>query len=223
MDEGEFKQSIKESWYEDAINYWSSIPSTVDGMLGGLGQLDLPEAFTSRQLLAQLADKERTPLATPLELDYALDCGAGIGRVTKNALSHYFKKVDLLEQNPKFLERAPQIVPSEVLGELFPIGLQDFDFPPKRYNCIWLQWVVGHLHDDHFIKFFNKAKAGLKEGGVIIIKDNVSKQGYEMDDEDSSVTRSDAINKELFEKSNLKLVYEKIQPNLPKNLYTVKM
>ena len=36
----------------------------------------------------------------------ALDCGAGIGRITKNLLSRYFEKTDLVDQDPKFIERA---------------------------------------------------------------------------------------------------------------------
>ena len=36
----------------------------------------------------------------------ALDCGAGIGRVSKKLLLPLFSEVDLLEQNPAFLERA---------------------------------------------------------------------------------------------------------------------
>lgn len=35
-----------------------------------------------------------------------MDCGAGIGRVTKNLLINHFESVDLLEQNPKFIETA---------------------------------------------------------------------------------------------------------------------
>ena len=34
------------------------------------------------------------------------DCGAGIGRVSKRLLLPLFESVDLVEQNPEFLERA---------------------------------------------------------------------------------------------------------------------
>ena len=37
---------------------------------------------------------------------YALDCGAGIGRVSKAVLLPFFSQVDLLDQNPVFLEKA---------------------------------------------------------------------------------------------------------------------
>lgn len=35
-----------------------------------------------------------------------VDCGAGIGRVTKNLLLPLFDAVDMVEQNPEFLEKA---------------------------------------------------------------------------------------------------------------------
>lgn len=34
------------------------------------------------------------------------DCGAGIGRVTKNLLLPLFDTVDMVEQNPDFLQKA---------------------------------------------------------------------------------------------------------------------
>lgn len=36
----------------------------------------------------------------------ALDCGAGIGRVSKNLLMNEFQTVDLVEQDEKFCEKA---------------------------------------------------------------------------------------------------------------------
>ena len=36
----------------------------------------------------------------------ALDCGAGIGRISKRLLIPLFAQVDLVEQNPTFLEQA---------------------------------------------------------------------------------------------------------------------
>lgn len=55
---------------------------------------------------------------------FALDCGAGIGRITKNLLINYFKHVDLIEQNPKFLEVAKISLKndSSKIGQYYPIG-----------------------------------------------------------------------------------------------------
>ena len=43
--------------------------------------------------------------------DSALDCGAGIGRITKQTLLKNFTHVDLLEPAPTLLEEAKQQLP----------------------------------------------------------------------------------------------------------------
>ena len=45
--------------------------------------------------------------STLLTLSYT-DCGAGIGRVSKELLLPIFTKVDLVEQNKTFLDNAPE-------------------------------------------------------------------------------------------------------------------
>lgn len=35
---------------------------------------------------------------------------------------------------------------------------------------VWIQWVVGHLHDLDFISFFRRCRNGLRDGGVIVLK-----------------------------------------------------
>ena len=47
-----------------------------------------------------------------LRFDRAADCGAGIGRVSKNFLLKRFESVELVEQSPRLLRAAP-----EYLGE----------------------------------------------------------------------------------------------------------
>ncbi len=54
----------------------------------------------------------------------ALDCGAGIGRITKYLLQRHFLRVDLVEQNPKFLQQVPGYLgDSKRLGELYCSGV----------------------------------------------------------------------------------------------------
>lgn len=54
----------------------------------------------------------------------ALDCGAGIGRITGNLLTRFFDNVDLVEQNPKFLEQAQLYLKSSIhkIGQFYPTG-----------------------------------------------------------------------------------------------------
>jgi spermidine synthase len=35
---------------------------------------------------------------------------------------------------------------------------------------IWIQWVLGHLHDHDVIRFYQRCAKGLRPGGVIILK-----------------------------------------------------
>lgn len=62
-------------------------------------------------------------LENPPSKAFALDCGAGIGRITKNLLMKFFKHIDLVEQNPKFLEVAKiSLENCSRIGQYYPIG-----------------------------------------------------------------------------------------------------
>ena len=82
----------------------------------------------------------------------ALDCGAGIGRITKHLLTKHFEFVDLVEQDKHFLERARDyLADNQRVGSLYCSGLQNFNFSPASYDVVWCQWVLGHLTDDHLV------------------------------------------------------------------------
>lgn len=159
----------------------------------------------------------------------ALDCGAGIGRVTKNLLLDYFHKVDLLDVNQSFLNEARQHIGPDIydqrIGQAFCSSLHQFNpSDDLKYDLIWCQWVTGHLTDDHLIDFLHKCQQILKPDGLIIIKDNhTSSDQIDDDMNDSSVTRPHWLYLDLFIKSGLKLVCEKRQYQFPKGLYPVKM
>jgi protein N-terminal methyltransferase len=55
--------------------------------------------------------------------------------------------------------------------------------------CIVLQWVIGHLTDEDFVAFLNRCTRALRPGGLIVVKENISRKGFVFDTEDSSVTR----------------------------------
>lgn len=136
-------------------NYWSKIPSTIDGMLGGFGHISEEDIKGSKMLLKQLFS-----LKSPPGNEYALDCGAGIGRVTKHVLADLFTKVDMVEQNSTFIEKAKLYLgpKKDKVVNFFTSGLQTFDPIPEYYDIIWLQWVVGHLTNDHLIQFLQRCK-----------------------------------------------------------------
>jgi protein N-terminal methyltransferase len=82
---------------------------------------------------------------------------------------------------------------------------------------------LGHLKDSDLIQFLKRCKNRLSQGGMIGIKENVTRVGTEVDPIDSSVTRSDIILKEIFIKAGLEIVKEQVQVGFPKELYAVKM
>ncbi|KAJ8681484.1 hypothetical protein QAD02_017271 [Eretmocerus hayati] len=212
----------QKEFYEDAAKYWDGIPPTIDGMLGGFGFISHTDIFGSKQFLRALLKNYH--LAT--EREFALDCGAGIGRITKNLLSHFFKKVDLVDQNPKFLEQAKSYLKNSMdkVGNFYSVGLQDFCPESNKYDIIWCQWVLGHLNNDDLVKFFQNCRNGLRENGFIVVKENVTTSNeIVIDKEDSSLTRPRLELLNAFEKAKLKCIKEEKQFNMPDGLFPVLM
>ena len=102
-----------------------------------------------------------------LRFDRAADCGAGIGRVSKNFLLKRFESVELVEQSPRLLRAAPEYLGEDAARATYLLqGLQvasanqyylyyyqlnlnslivqDFEPAADSYDCIWIQWVIGH-------------------------------------------------------------------------------
>ncbi|XP_055613111.1 N-terminal Xaa-Pro-Lys N-methyltransferase 1 [Uranotaenia lowii] len=210
-----------EKYYQNAKEYWAKISPTVDGMLGGFGQISFTDVRGSDQFLKNLFKLKPAPGRT-----LALDCGAGIGRVSKNLLMPFFERVDLVEQDEHFCQTAErELRPSGRLGKVYNVGLQDFRSEEDgRYDVIWSQWVLGHLTDDDIVDFFFRCTKALKRNGMMIIKENFTNADKpELDRQDSSVTRPLALMKRLLTKGNLRLVKEQRQKDFPKGLYPVYM
>ncbi len=156
-----------------------------------------------------------------------MDCGAGIGRITKLLLTTVFDSVDLLEQDPNFVREAPAYLGAAKAAQVerfICCGLQSFTPKPKEYDVVWIQWVLGHLTDDDFVAFFKRCRTGLKDNGIIVVKENISfNDEPEFDEKDSSFTRPRETIMQLFEKSGLNLLKEEKQKHFPKELYEVRM
>lgn len=99
--------------YEKSKEYWTKIKPTVDGMLGGFSVISAQDISGSLDFIHQLGRQDED---AP-NLGRALDVGAGIGRVSKYLLTKNFKKVDLLEQNEKFLNEAKKNLQSSPLAK----------------------------------------------------------------------------------------------------------
>ncbi|KAG6398125.1 hypothetical protein SASPL_139577 [Salvia splendens] len=255
----------KSQWYSEGVGYWQGVEATVDGVLGGYGHVNKPDIKCSEAFLNSIL-AERFPDAGKGRRLVTLDCGSGIGRITKNLLIRYFNEVDLLEPVSHFLDTARENLAPENLMvtddhkavNFFCVSLQarcslllvfilfildalvllydvnfsrlidnqyNLEFTPEaeRYDIIWIQWCIGHLSDDDLMSFFDRAKGGLKQGGLFILKENIARSGFVLDNQDKSITRSDSYFKQLFKKCGLNILKMKDQKGFPGQLFAVKM
>lgn len=80
-----------------------------------------------------------------MKTNFALDCGAGIGRISESLLVNHFDKVDLMDQSAKLIYAAKErLRGNQKINKLFIIGMQNFVFRYK-YDCIWIQWALCQL------------------------------------------------------------------------------
>lgn len=207
-------------FYEKAKKYWATVPPTIDGILGGFAEVSPRDIQSSTQLLNNIFRLKPRP-----GRHRALDCGAGIGRVTKHLLFRFFEKVDLVEQCPQFSAQIPKYVgTTEKLGEIYTQGLQDFTPEEGKYDVIWTQWVLGHLTDDDLVEFWRRCIRGLAKNGVIVMKENTaSSNEVELDNEDSSVTRPLKLIRLLIREAGLREIRIQRQENMPKGLFPIYM
>ena len=206
----------KENWYSLGNSYWSNLEPTIATVLGGSDDIHEPDIRESGYFLDYLFEKYQIPQGT------ALDCGAGIGRVTKFLLAPRFQVVDLLEQCEKFIEFAKGFVETTKVRNFFNIGAQAF-VTDEKYDVIWVQWVLSQLTDEDLLRFLEKIRDCVSEKGVIIMKENVKGKGFIVHKDDFSVTRSDKMLKYAFQKSGLRVIEEKRQDDWPEDLLHLKM
>jgi protein N-terminal methyltransferase len=155
----------KPEWYTNAQSYWNDVDPSVDGMLGGFAMVDPIDVKGSLGFIDEFVHGVRgvnnvLKKEPVLENGYACDCGAGIGRVTKNFLLKVpFEKVDLVEQAPPFVEQAKNSYLAKELedgrvGQVYCQGLQEFTPEAGKYDLMWCQWVLGHLTDGNNIMIY---------------------------------------------------------------------
>ncbi|KAM7304429.1 N-terminal Xaa-Pro-Lys N-methyltransferase 1 [Ixodes scapularis] len=102
-------------------------------------------------------------------------------------------------------------------------GLQDFVPEEGKYDVIWCQWVTGHLTDKDLVAFLRRCRTGLRQDGILVVKDNLTRDEVDVDNRDGSVTRPRSLFEQLFEKAGMHIVAERKQYKFPKGLYEVRM
>lgn len=219
--------------YERQIGYWGQLAPTVSSMLGGYEDVDPVDVEESRACLQRLV-----PSAAQRQHMSVIDCGAGIGRVTRHALLPCgFGRVDLLDACQAFLDKARGSISDARLGRLFCSPLAAFDWQAHQpWHLVWCQWSILYLADDELVAFLQRAAAALAPlpsssspdalsgPGFIVIKENVLRRGVkspDFDEEDGSWVRSDTHLRRLFRRAKMEVLRTEAQPNWPQALYPV--
>ena len=183
--------------------YWSTIPATVPGMLGGFPQVsrvDLKGSYLFYQKLQKLYPISRVDSASAAEgtesgdreskgmLALGLDLGAGIGRVTSGLLSRICIATDIVEPQEQFASQVPlqEMAGPGRVGEVFVVGMEEWvPSAGKKYDIVWAQWCLGYLDDRELVRLLRRfsgrsneiegTKEGcLRKGGWVIVKENMS-------------------------------------------------
>ncbi|KAH8683155.1 alpha-N-methyltransferase NTM1 [Tricladium varicosporioides] len=202
--------------HQDAREYWQGIDADVNGMLGGFPYISKVDLQGSKAFLAKLGIGGKSGR----KLGRVVDCGAGIGRITEGLLKGIAEKVDIVEPIAKFSDGLKD---KDGIEAIFNVGLEEWSPEESIYDLIWNQWCVGHLTDSQLIAYLEKCGKSVKEGGYVIVKENLSTSGEDIFDElDSSVTRTDKKFREIFEEANMVIKKTEIQNGLPKELYPVR-
>ncbi|KAG1676942.1 hypothetical protein FOA52_014818 [Chlamydomonas sp. UWO 241] len=221
-----------ENWYKKAVAYWDQQEPTYNGVLGGFGFVSEIDIRDSKALLEKVMKPALDEVARGARSLAVLDCGAGVGRVTNELLLFLFQEVDLLEPSKPLLECARKHLTSgKVAGvpaghravNFYCTGLQEHVFETGRYDVIWIQWCLLYLTDADVPVMLERAAAGLKPGGFVVFKENVCKEGFVVDNDDSSLTRSNSYLLDLINRSGWTLLQSAKQKNFPKDLFDVRM
>src|SRR5262245_1860113 len=201
-------------FYEKTSRYWAEVAPTINGVLGGMEHVHEDDIRESKAFLESLTSVGR---------DRALDCGAGIGRVSKYLLCPLFRTTDVMERSSQMLAAAKVNLPRESVGEFFAESMERAVLR-NTYDVIVLQWVAAYLQDDDLMLFLSRCREALKANGVIFLKDNVSTDDkLAINREDHSRIRSDKHYKVIFAQCGITCVKEARQQRWPRDLFPAKM
>ncbi|KAL3046964.1 alpha N-terminal protein methyltransferase 1B [Trematomus bernacchii] len=202
----------EKQFYYRSQQYYEDVPASEEGMLGGFVEICNVDLEASREFLKRFVGPGKAGTQC------ALDCGSGIGRVSKGVLLPVFEKMELVDMMEHFLLHAHE----EYLGDdadrietYYCYNLQDFTPPKNKYDVIWMQWVACHLTDKDLMNFLMRCKKSLHPNGVIIIKDNMARQGCKLDPIDSSISRHLDIMKCIIGKAGLEVLAVEKQEGFP--------
>ncbi|CAL8306642.1 unnamed protein product [Lota lota] len=207
----EYIQGEKQFYYR-AQQFYQDVPASEEGMMGDFVEISHVDLEGSRNFLKRFVGPGMAGTQC------ALDCGCGIGRVSKGVLLPVFQKMEMADMMEHFLLHAHE----EYLGDdadrietYYCYSLQEFTPPAKKYDCVWIQWVACHLTDKDLMNFLMRCKKSLRPDGVIVLKDNMARQGCKLDPVDSSIIRHLDIMRDIIFKAGLEVVGVERQEGFP--------
>ncbi|CAD8147577.1 unnamed protein product [Paramecium octaurelia] len=195
------KQSMKE------INkqFWAKQSITNSSMLGGYDEINNVDIQQSELFLLKNIQQFNT----------LLELGAGVGRISEQLFTKYFKEIHLVEREAKFVNESKRKL-SKFNCQYYQMSVEEFE-PQTHYDCIWIQWISMYLTDQDFCNMLSKYKKS-----PIILKENISSQDYQYDEEDASITRSDRIYQNLIKQCGFQIMDQQFQEGLPNDIYKIK-
>ena len=215
------------TWYSQAKDYYEDhCSATVDGVLGGIGEISETDLQGSRNFLQSLGLSASTKSVDSSTKTIACEHGAGIGRVTKGLLLEFCDQSDLVESNSRLLYAAPDYIGVKASKcRFYNTELQDWQGKPNTYTIIWIQWVACYLRDDDLVEFLKRCAGSLVEDGVIVLKENTCVDDtFVVDVDDASLTRSHSYWLDLIYKTGiLDVVKIEWQQDLPDDIFPVPM
>ncbi|XP_007115798.2 LOW QUALITY PROTEIN: N-terminal Xaa-Pro-Lys N-methyltransferase 2 [Physeter macrocephalus] len=208
-------------FYARAKLFYQEVPATEEGMMGNFIELSNPDIQASREFLRKFVGGPGRA-----GTDCALGCGSGIGRVSKHVLLLVFNTVELVDMRESFLLEAQNYlqVRGDKVESYHCYSLKEFTPPLGRYNVIWIQWASGYLTVKD-LAFLSRCRDGLKENGIILLKDNVAREGciFHLSDSSICVTRDMDILQSLIRKSGPVVLGQEKQDGFPEQCIPVWM
>ena len=217
----EVQERNKHGWYSANMTWWESGYGGLNDDEAMIGDCDGEEdANRGLEFLNRVL-----AIRPGLKLGTALDCGAGVGRISKYVLLRKCSgTVTLLEGNlhwslrsRAYLGRKRASRCSFVHGQLqemhHHLELDSFDI-------IWFQWCLQYLTDLDVIAVLIAARNCLRKNGIIIVKENiptavttgsVRTDRFQMDTPEGpegrfDITRPELHHKYLFQQANLDIL-----------------
>lgn len=185
--------------------YWLNKTANIDNMCG-IGELNQEDLIHSKLLFEKLGSQEN--------FRTALDVGAGIGRITFNVLYDKCEKIDMLDINKNFLDRAlckEKELNGNKINKLYATKIQNFEFE-RFYDLIFVQWVLEYLGDKKFYKFLFDCALNLNKDGFLIVKENVNTSDGTtlLIDEEGSFIRPPHSFENCFNRIGLSLIHDEM-------------